>query len=139
MSKAKAISKPYLKVGRIVQTIAQQAHITSADIYVSRNQLIHIENRHGKELAAVGMDAETFVRTVCRQYNQIRRGSNNSLLLVVYDEKLAKVAAIDLNYSLKDSFWEIKTAEPRECSTVKKKALIWARAHPANGNGVRFN
>lgn len=85
------------------------------------------------------MEALSFVCMVCRQFNQIRKGSGSSLLLVVYDEHLSKVAAIDLNYSLKEGFWEIKTAEPRDGSTVRKKALIWARAHPASGNGNRLN
>jgi len=119
------LHEPYIKVGRLRRNIAAAVHVAAADIYVSRNYLKHIEDTHGQELHGVGMDALTFVKTVCNNFNQIRRGSGTSLLLVVYDEKLSKVAAIDLNYSLKDKFWEIKTAEPRRRSAVSKSALLW--------------
>lgn len=44
------IRKPYLKVGRLKATIAQEAHLKCADIYVSGNQIKHIGNKHCIEL-----------------------------------------------------------------------------------------
>ena len=45
-----------------------------------------------------------------------------------------------LNYSLKNEFWEIKTAQPRRCSVIEKKTLVWEAAkHTSNGNGNRPN
>lgn len=120
-------------------TIARAAHIKAADIYVSQNQLRHIERRHGKEIGSCGLSALGFVENVCKKFNQIRIGSDSSLLLVVYMDRLSRVAAITLNYSLKDGFWEIKTAEPRESSAVMKKTLIWPEAHPDGGNGNHLN
>jgi hypothetical protein len=61
-------------------------------------------------------------------------------LLLMYNDNLTYVASIALNYSLKDDFWEIKTAEPRRLRTIKNKALIWSAAkHSDNGNGNRPN
>ena len=135
------IHDPYIKVGRISVPIARKAHIKAADIYVSKNQLKHIWNIHGNELSTIGIDAITLVKSVCCNFNQIRKGSGSSILLVIYDDRLPKVVAIDLNYSLKNEFWEVKTAEPRRCSTVLKLALIWGRPakHSANGDGYRLN
>lgn len=139
MAKQSKSPNDYTKVGRITMTVARAAHIKAADIYVSPNQLRHIERRHGKEIGSCGLSALGFVENVCKRFNQIRMGSDNSLLLVVYVERLSRVAAITLNYSLKDEFWEIKTAEPRESSAVMKKTLIWPEAHPDGGNGNRLN
>lgn len=133
------IPNGFVKVGRITMTIARAAHIKAADIYVSQNQLRHIERRHGKEIGSCGLSALGFVENVCKKFNQIRIGSGSSLLLVVYMDRLSRVAAITLNYSLKDGFWEIKTAEPRESSAVMKKTLIWPEAHPDGGNGNHLN
>lgn len=117
-------------------TIARQAHIKSSDIYVSNNYLTHISNTHAVELAKLGIAAKDFVSLICKDFNQIRKGSDDSYLLVIYNSKLPLVAAISLNYSVKKGFWEIKTAEPRRCSTIKKSVLIWEAAkHTSNGNG----
>ena len=80
---------------------------------------------------------DDFVKAVCRDFNQIRQGSRTSLLLVVYGGEMSHVAAIDLNYSVKDNFWEIKTASPRNSEAVKRKPLVWEGAHPSGGNGYR--
>jgi hypothetical protein len=135
--KRPTIGEPFVKVGRIGATLAQHAHIRAADIYVSRNHLLHIEKKHGTELSAVGLDALSFVRAVCRDFNQIRHGSGSSLLLVVFRGDMSHVAAIDMNYSVKEGFWEIKTASPRNSEAVLRKPLVWAGAHPAGGNGYR--
>lgn len=134
------INHPYIKVGRISMTVAKNAGIRCADIYISKNQITHIWNKHSKELEAIGFSSVDFVSSICKNFNQIRIGSGTSLLLVIYNEKLPYVAAIDINYSLKKEFWEIKTAEPRRVSKVDKRPLIWEAAkHTSNGNRNRSN
>ena len=136
----KRISHPYRKAGRLNWTISKYAHIKAADIYISENQLYHIQNKHKKELEALGIDAITFVTMVCKSFNQIRKGSENSILLVIFDSKLSYVIAISLNYSIEKEFWEIKTAEPRRRKAIEKSALIWTAAkHTVSGNGDRSN
>lgn len=130
----------YEKVGRIKMNVARKAHIKSADILISENQIRHIENKHSSELAILGISAISFVRLVCNNFNQIRKGRDESILLVIYDIDLSFVIAIDLNYSIQKNFWEVKTAEPRRLSSIKKSVLIWAAAkHTASGNGNRPN
>ena len=134
------ISHPYRKIGRLNWTVSKKAHVKAADIYISENQIIHIQNTHRKELEDLGIDATTFVSMVCRNFNQIRKGSGDSILLVIYNTRLSYVIAISLNYSIEKEFWEIKTAEPRRRRTVDKSALIWTAAkHTVSGNGDRPN
>lgn len=40
-------------------------------------------------------------------------------------KKPTKPAAIQLNYSLKKEFWEVKTAQPRSLADLKKRKLLW--------------
>ncbi|MBR6279401.1 MAG: hypothetical protein IKR41_11705 [Bacteroidales bacterium] len=131
---------PYTKVGRLKATIAQKAHLKCADIYVSENYLRHIQTKHGKELGTLGILPIDFVRLICDNFNEIRKGSDNSVLIVMFNKRLSYVAGIALNYSVEKDFWDIKTAEPRRLKAIEKKALIWSAAkHTDNGNGNRSN
>lgn len=134
------INKPYTKIGRLKSTIAKKAHIKCADIYVSENYLKHIQLQHGNELKSLGITPLDFVKLICTSFNEIRQGSGDSVLLVMFNNNLSYVAGIALNYSVEDDFWEVKTAEPRRLRTIKNKALIWSAAkHSDNGNGNRSN
>ena len=123
----------YIKIGRLKYSISKICHKKSADIYISKNQIRHINNKHGNELSLVGVSAFEFVTMVCNQFNQIRE-TRDGLMLVIYREKLSYTAIIELQYCDGD-FWEVKTAGPRRVPTVDKKALIWEAAkHTSNGN-----
>ncbi|MBR3711812.1 MAG: hypothetical protein IKM98_01285 [Bacteroidales bacterium] len=121
------VNEPYIKVGRLKATIARKAHLKCADIYVSENQIRHITIRHKVELEQVGLSAEVYVKTIVENFTQIRQGSGESVLLVVYDDanEQHNTAAISLNYSLQKGFWEIKTAQPRRTEEILKKKKIW--------------
>lgn len=139
---SKQIGEPYIEVGRISISIAKAIGRKPAKIYVSRNQIQHIIQRHGKDLEPFGLSVIDYIRFVCENYNQIRIGTNNSILLLVYSNDLNHTACIDLNFSIdiKHGFWEIKTAGPRRSSAVNKKALLWEAAkHTSNGRGNRPN
>ncbi|MDR2836480.1 MAG: hypothetical protein LBV69_09895 [Bacteroidales bacterium] len=58
----------------------------------------------------LGLSAFNFINLIVSNFNQIKKGSGNSFLLVIKDKTLAKVAAIEMNFSIKKGFWEIKTA-----------------------------
>ncbi len=81
MAKQSKSPNDYTKVGRITMTVARAAHIKAADIYVSPNQLRHIERRHGKEIGSCGLSALGFVENVCKRFNQIRMGSDCHFLI----------------------------------------------------------
>lgn len=140
------IRDPYIRVGTISRQVAKIAGIKSADIYISRNQIAHVERRHSTEYKQAGLDLLTYVRAICRDYNQIRETGKaadrvkEAVLLVVKKERLHDVAVIELNYSQEHHFWEIKTAEPRRNSAVIKLALKWEGAkHSSNGSGDCLN
>jgi hypothetical protein len=127
MSKLKnKISDNYIKLGYLNKSIANKLGISSKGIYISKNYLRHVEINHKKELSQLGISAIGFISYVVDNFNHIYKGTKNSYLLVVYDEKISKVAAIELNLSL-DTFWEVKTAEPRGTATLKKKPLLWKK------------
>lgn len=114
------------KIGRISWTVAKQAHIKAADIVISANYLRHIANIHEKELSSLGMDAEGYVQFIVTNYNSIRQGSDDSILLVVETQtKLSHTAAIVLTYEKDKNYWQIKTAQPRMTIAVKKKKKLW--------------
>jgi hypothetical protein len=114
----------YHKIGRLRLPVAKSIHRPAADIYIDGSHLKHIANRHGAELAALGFDAFTFVTLAVGNYNRIYKGSGDSLLLVIYNGK-PKVAAIELNFSLREKFYEVKTAVIVRKGFLKEEQCIW--------------
>lgn len=85
----------------------------------------HIERRHKIELEKVGLSAVDFVSAVVNGYNQIREGSGDSILLVIFNSDLNYTAGIDL--CLSGEYWEVKTAEPRKTEDIIKRKLLWKK------------
>lgn len=114
------------RVGRISWTIAKQAHIKCADIVITTNYLRHIANTHSKELLQLGMDAYGYVRFIVTNFNCIRKGTDDSILLVVdTNNRQSHVAALGLLYDSEKEYWQIKTAQPRETDAVRRKKKLW--------------
>ncbi len=76
----------------------------------------------------LGIEALAYVRIIVSNFNQIRKGTGNSLLLIMCSDEMSHIAAIEMNYSTKDGFWEVKTAQPRLKTKVEKKELLWGIA-----------
>lgn len=124
-----------IKIGRLRFTIARKINRKCADIYLSSNYQKHIERRHKKELEQIGLSATDFVRTVAKGFNQIRDGTGNSILLVIFNDDLNYTAGIDL--SLSGDHWEVKTAEPRRREDIEKRKLLWEKQHTFSANRRR--
>ena len=124
IKKKKTLEKQ-IKVGRLKMTIARKINKKCADIYLTPNYLKHIERRHKTELEKVGLSAVDFVKAVVKGYNQIRKGSGDSILLVIYNDDLHYTAGIDL--CLLEDHWEVKTAEPRKTADIIKRKLLWEK------------
>ena len=122
--KKKTVEKE-IKVGRLKMTIARKINKKCADIYLTPNYLKHIERRHKTELEKVGFSAVDFVKAVVKSYNQIRKGSGDSILLVIFNGDLNYTAGIDL--CLSGDHWEVKTAEPRKTEDIIKRKLLWEK------------
>jgi len=123
--KSTDIGPPYHKIGRLNKTVADKIKVKAADIYITDNQIKHIQDVHRVELGQLGISAIDFVKIVVRSFNQVRKGSNNSLLLIIFNENYHKTAAVSLNFALKKEFWEVKTAQPRRTTEINKKVLLW--------------
>lgn len=115
----------YYKIGRIKMQIAKKAGVKCADIYIDSNHIAHIDHIHAVELSQLGMNAKSYVKMIVAQYNLILQGKDSSLLLVVYNGESNHVAAIDLNYSTKKGFWEVKTAQPRRNAEIARRKVLW--------------
>lgn len=116
------------KIGRLKQPIASAIHMRAADIYISRNQILHIANKHKKELDQLGIGALEYVKLIIADFNQIRKGTGDSILLVIRTQtNLHHTAAIDLNYCTNKGVWEVKTALPRKTEILEKKDLLWSK------------
>ncbi len=114
-----------IKVGRLKMTIARKINKKCADIYLMPNYLKHIERRHKTELEKVGFSVVDFVKAVIKSYNQIRKGSGDSILFVIFNGDLNYTAGIDM--CLSGDHWEVKTAEPRKTEDIIKRKLLWEK------------
>lgn len=115
----------YYKIGRLRMPIAKKIGVRCSDIYINKNHLAHIAHVHATELSQLGVSAMDYVSMIATRYNMILQGTGSSLLLVVYRGENNDVAAIDLNYSTKKGFWEVKTAQPRRYAEIARKKILW--------------
>ena len=64
-----------IMVGRLKMLNAKAIKRRCADIYISKETIIHIEKKHNKELRQLGIDAISYVSLITKNYNQIREFS----------------------------------------------------------------
>ncbi|MDR1739595.1 MAG: hypothetical protein LBR45_02425 [Bacteroidales bacterium] len=123
------IDKTFTKVGRITMPIARAARMKAADIYVDENHIKHIYNNHGKELQQLGFSAFEMVRTIVSSFNRIYKAPRNGFYIVVYskDNRKTKSAVIELNYSVKKEFYEIKNSAPYRTEFFNNRSLLWEK------------
>ncbi|MBP9994477.1 MAG: hypothetical protein KBT67_05975 [bacterium] len=114
-----------IKIGRLKMTIAKAIKRKCADIYITDNYLKHISNYHRIELESLGINALDYVKLIATNFTQIRKGSGDSLLLVIYRDDVHDTAAISL--SLNGDIWEVRTAQPRRTKEIEKKELLWSK------------
>jgi hypothetical protein len=116
----------YTKVGRLRKPIADQIRRKSADIFIDENHLVHIFNRHRLELEQVGLEPKMFVNLVVNNFNRIYKGKGTSILLVLWNGN-PKVTAIEMNYALKNGFYEVRTATVMRKEFFNDNALLWTK------------
>jgi hypothetical protein len=127
-SKAKAPKQPAVPhlVGRLSAPIGRAIHRKAANIYVDASHLIHIANKHGADLAPMGLDPLSFVCLVLKGYNRIYTGTGKSLQMVVYNGT-PQVTVIELNWGEKKKFYEVKTATVMRKDYLKDDKLLWKK------------
>ena len=117
----------YQKIGRLRKPIAGEINKPSADIYVDDNHLKHILNEHKDDLAKVGLTPLMFVDVVVNTFNRIYKQKGRRSILLVHWNCVAKVSIIELNFALKDNFYEVKTAFIRDKDRFKDENLLWEK------------
>ncbi|MCQ2607907.1 MAG: hypothetical protein MJ197_04390 [Bacteroidales bacterium] len=121
----KIVIPGYKKIGLFPKSIASKIGVEPGGIYISKGNLDHIKNEHSTELKQLGISAEFYIKSILKNYNQVRQGTGTSLLLVVFDN-LSKVAAIDITVNVHGN-WELKTVQPRSKYKIEKKLLLWEK------------
>ncbi len=119
----------FMKVGEITASVARAAGIEPGDIVLGSTALRHIEEQHSTEIQTYGLTPLATVQYVADNFNQIRQGSGDSLLLIVVGFKgdMTLTAAIQINHSTKKGFWEVATAQPRRIKAIAKKKILYEK------------
>ncbi len=105
-------------------TISKQAHIHCANIVIDYAHLIHIGKEHIQELTQLNITAYDYVKLICSNFNEIRKGTGNSIMLIRRNPiPPHDTCCIRLEYNIPKNTWFIKTAQPRE--HVENRQLIW--------------
>lgn len=118
----------YTWIGRLNVKIAKAIGEKAADIYINDEDIFHI-GLHKKELEKVGMSGLDYVKYIYKNFNQVRKGTDYSILLVVYNEKLSNIAALRLVYfgDGKKEKWRVTTAQPRGRGKLKNNKILWKK------------
>lgn len=93
--------------------------------------LVHIENRHAKDFAALGFNsAQDFVSQVASGFTKIYKG-RGAALDVVLDDQARGMLIVSLEPSADGDFYDIKTATPIRRDQFKNEEPLWDRAGPS--------
>lgn len=134
----KALSKPNGKkapnnrqpytVGRIKYKSWATNVLKARNIVVYETELVHITNKHRDELSTIGSTAIDLVLFVVQNFNEIRRGKGESLLLIVRRNSTSNMAAIELvlGENKGKEVYKITTASPISTKKLLLKELLCA-------------
>lgn len=117
-----------IEVGEITEDVAKYAGIEPGKIILTKNYIKHIGKGHLGQLQKLGFTPSKYVKWIATRYNSIYNGSEDSLLLTIYNrnKKLAHTAAIRLHYYTLSGVWVVKTAFPRGVSRLEKEKPLWS-------------
>ena len=116
----------YEKVGRLRKSVANAIRRETADIYISENHLKHIFLRHRTEIAELGFTPKAFVDLVVAGFNCIYKAKREALFLAIHNGK-SKVVVVEMNYALKEGFYEVITAFVMDKKLLEKNELLWSK------------
>ncbi len=121
----------YYKVGRIKMNSWAAEVLPVLDIICYESELVHISKDHHKELAIIGMTAFDFVKYICSNFNELRKGTGNSVLLAVNRPRVSNVAAVEICKEEKNNkdVYKIKTATLMNTRQLCLKKLLKANDH----------
>ena len=120
-------------LGMIDEAVAEAAGIPAGEIRANVGAVRHAEKTHGAQILDAGYpDAQTFILKNLTEFNEIRRGTGESLLLIHRGEgQGSPTVAVELIDE--DGAYRVKTAWIAREGYVKKKELLATRsATPVN-------
>ncbi len=87
--------------------------------------LVHIEERHGADIRNTGYsDVDSYVHDIINNFNEIRQGEGQSLILVKQNGKL-KTAFIELQPSEEGTFYTVRSSFPVREEYLNKYNVLW--------------
>lgn len=115
-----------IKVGRIRQNSWAHEKLKAADIYIDETELVHINNRHGKEIASFHHTPLSFVIHVITNFNEIYESSEpDCFVLVVKQQLFSNQAVIQLSFD--GTQYKVKTAAPLRTKQLQNRKLLCAK------------
>lgn len=124
----KLIPDSWIWLGRLKYSLAKKLKCKCADIYITPTNIKHVNDIHVKELAQIGLDVVDYAKYIVNNFNQVRQGTKDSLLLVVRKVHLSDVAAIRLEFVAKNNVWIVRTVQPRREKDLSKSELLFETA-----------
>ena len=91
----------FIKIGRVRLHSWMNEKLPAADILISEREIVHIANKHSRELASLGMEAFNYVTMIINQSNEIRKDNRDALFFIVSgqrktDSDLEQCAVVEL-------------------------------------------
>ena len=117
-----------IKVGRIRQNSWAHEKLKAADIYIDETELVHINNRHGKELETINFTPLSFVVFVVQNFNEVYSTSEADCYRIVFKQQKTSSYAI-MTLSFDGKLYKIKTAAPIKTKQLLNKNLLCAKDH----------
>ena len=116
----------FYKVGRIRYNSWAAIVLKACDIIVYDRELVHIYNRHRKELDKLGFSAFEYVKFIVNNFNEIYNGKLDRKLLAVKSVGISHYAVVELVFERNK--YVIKTAVSVETQRLSKLELLCANA-----------
>lgn len=124
----------YIKVGRVRMNSWMSSALSIADIFVSERELVHITNKHSKELNALGLDGLNYVLTIIENCQEVRKDDKTHAYLFALKQSIGNpivhcaVVEIELSLMNRKKCYIIKTARPESWSRLSCKTLLCAKS-----------
>lgn len=121
----------YHKIGRVEYRSWINKKLLVGNIYISDRELVHIQNKHQKELAGLGFTAESYVKTIIQQCTEIRLDGKGAYFFIVGSKRatgddLEQCAVVELEESWLNEkrMYIIKTVRPMHWDRLRNYELL---------------
>jgi len=121
----------FIKIGRVRLHSWMNDKLPAADIFISEREIVHIANKHSRELASLGMEAFNYVTMIINQSNEVRKDNRDALFFIVSgkrktDSDMEQCAVVELKIEWmgRKRVYVIKSARPMNWGRLRKIELV---------------